>query len=171
MGRQFHALLVACATWFVSTNAHASEWQYVFLPEAKTHLAFGPPSTGTQGITEIVSHACYQNLAACAWLISVAIPCRSGEVSPSVVVLPKLVMPGTNNPLAPALRCGGPNPSLPGTFVYKFEETEMGRELLGVNGPVVIRVGSQQGPGMDVTLNFMGAAPLIAKNEAGLRKH
>lgn len=158
-----------CAASSLSTASYGGEWQYAFAAEHKMHVGYGPASTGTQGVTEIVNRSCHEKIATCTWSMSVAIPCKFGEYSLGVVVLPKMLMPKSKEEAHSFLRCGGPNSGFPGAFVYLIEEADVVQEMVKVNGPVVMRVGSEKGRVMDVTFDFRGAASVVARAEAGLR--
>ncbi len=170
MDRILKGFGVMFAAWMIATTAHAGDWQYAFVAEHKMHISFGPASTGAKDVVEIVNHSCHEKLGLCGWSMSVAIPCSFGEYSLGVVVLPKITMPGSQEEASSFLQCGGPNPGLPGAFVYKIENTDMVREFVKVDGPVVMRVGHPKATTItDVTIDFRGAAPFVARAAAGLK--
>ncbi|WP_162932606.1 hypothetical protein [Solimonas sp. K1W22B-7] len=114
-------------------------------------------------MTEIISYTCIDGMP-CAWSFSLALDCKAGETALAVVTAPALEMKGQKGPPGSFLQCGGPNPGLPGTYVYLIERTDIFGQLALQNTPVTIRVSVAGGKRMrDVRMDFTGSAAVLAK--------
>lgn len=146
----------------VSVQA-APLWDFAAVPQNRMHLAAAPVSSGVAGVTEIISYTCIDDMP-CAWSFSLALDCKAGETALAVVTAPALTMKGLNGPPGSFLQCGGPNPGLPGTFVYLIKRADVFGQLALRNAPVTIRVSFAGDTRMrDVRTDFTGSAGVLAQ--------
>lgn len=149
----------------------APTWEFAASPQHKMHLAAAPASSGVAGVTEIVSYTCIDGMP-CTWSFSLALDCKAGETALATVTAPALTMGSQKGPPGSFLRCGGPNPGLPGTFVYLIERSDVIGQLALHNQAMTIRVGFPDTKRVrDVRVDFTGSAAVIARVNSAHQRH
>lgn len=153
-------------------QAHAAPaWEFAASPPNRMHLAAAPVSSGVAGVTEIASYSCIDGMS-CTWSFAIALECRPGETALATVTAPALTVTTGKGSPGSFLRCGGPNPALPGTWVYLIERTDIMGQLALRNEAVTFRVGFPDANRMrDVRVDFRGSAAVIARVNSAHQRH